>query len=176
MDAAQVTPPAGSPGPLAVPRRSFLKDLLWVGALGWLVFGPGFSWLATRSRPYESFGENLRTVGIWSGLIFGVILGLVFAYLMRPRSRSFPIGSPEAFRAQLHEALSPSPRERRAPYALRQDVGNEILLHSTSTKVGNRIQEDTLLIRISGDQVTTVGTRFAHSWLRKKMGKTSTRP
>ncbi|OFW52636.1 MAG: hypothetical protein A2V75_08440 [Actinobacteria bacterium RBG_16_70_17] len=109
-------------------------------------------------------------------MIFGVILGLVFAYLMRPRSRSFPIGSPEAFRAQLHEALSPSPRERRAPYALRQDVGNEILLHSTSTKVGNRIQEDTLLIRISGDQVTTVGTRFAHSWLRKKMGKTSTRP
>ena len=166
---------AAPQGPLPVPRRSFPKDSLWVGALGWLVFGPGFSWLTTRSRPYENFAENLRTVGIWSGLIFGVILGLAFAYLMRPIQRSFAIDSPEAFRARLREALSPSAGKRRVPFALRQDVGNEILLCSTSNKLGNRIQEDTLLIRISGDQITTVGARFSHSWLRKKMGRTNSK-
>jgi hypothetical protein len=168
MDAAPI-------GPLPVPRRLFLKDFLWAGAFGWLVFGPGFSWLATRSRPYESFGENLRTVGIWSGLILGVILGLAIAYLMRPIRRSFPIESPESFRSRLQEALSSSPGRRRVPFALRQEVGDEILLCSTSSKLGNRIQEDTVLIRISGDRVTTFGARFSHSWLRKRTGGTRTR-
>jgi hypothetical protein len=170
MDAAPI-------GSLPVSRRSFLKDFLWAGAIGWLVFGPGFSWLATRSRPYETtFGETLRTVGIWSGLILGVILGLALAYLMRPVPRSFPIESPEAFRARLQEALSPSPGRRRVPFSLRHEVGNEILLCSTSSKLGNRIQEDTVLVRISADQVTTFGTRFSHSWLRKKTGRAGTKP
>jgi hypothetical protein len=128
MDAAPI-------GSLPVSRRSFLKDFLWAGAIGWLVFGPGFSWLATRSRPYETtFGETLRTVGIWSGLILGVILGLALAYLMRPVPRSFPIESPEAFRARLQEALSPSPGRRRVPFSLRHEVGNEILLHFFQTR------------------------------------------
>ncbi|MBU1226204.1 MAG: hypothetical protein KJ698_03180 [Actinobacteria bacterium] len=114
-------------------------------------------------------------MGVWSGLMFGVILGLAIAYLMRPIRRSFPIESPEAFRTSLQEALSPSPGKRRVPFALRQDAGNEILLCSTSGKLGNRIQEDTLLIRISGDQVTIFGARFSHSWLRKTLGKIRTR-
>jgi hypothetical protein len=160
-----------------VPRRSFIRDFLWVAVLGFLVFGVGFSWLGTRNS-LETFGENFRTVGVWSGLMFGVGLGVALAWSLRPVERAHPIDSPDAFRGRLRQVLLSvsGPGRRRVPYALRQEAGEEILLHSTSAKLGNRTQEETFLLRLTGDSVTGIGTRMAHSWLRKKVGVDGPRP
>jgi len=159
------SPPPKAPGPLEVPHRSFLADFLAVAALGFLVFGLGFSWLAARSSPYgESFTDILWSTGIWSGLMFGVPLGLVLAFQLKPRTFSFTIESPEGFRTRLNEALP------RAKQAIKQDAGNEILLHPVRKAALPILEEETLLIRISGNQVTITGGRMMVSRLRKKMG------
>ena len=136
-----------------------------MAALGFLVFGLGFSWLAARSSPYgESFTDILWSTGIWSGLMFGVPLGLVLAFQLKPRTFSFTIESPEVFRTRLNEALP------RAKQAIKQDAGNEILLHPVRKAALPILEEETLLIRISGSQVTITGERMMVSRLRKKMG------
>jgi cell division protein FtsX len=91
--------PPSAPGPLPVPRRSFLADSLAVGAFGFLVGGLGFSWLASRSSPIgESFTDILWSTGIWSGLLFGVIIGLVLAFVLRHGVSTQTVESAEAFR------------------------------------------------------------------------------
>ena len=136
-----------------------------MAALGFVVGGLGFSWLASRSSPLgESFTDILWSTGIWSGLFFGVVLGLILAFLLRPRESSFAIESPEAFRARLVETLP------RAKLAIKQLAGDEILLHPVRTAPLPILQEETVLFQVAGNRVTVTGARMTVSRLRKKMG------
>ena len=136
-----------------------------MAALGFVVGGLGFSWLASRSSPFgESFTDILWSTGIWSGLFFGVVLGLILAFLLRPRESSFAIQSPEAFRARLVETL---PRVR---LAIKQQTGDGILLHPTRTAPLPILQEETVLFQFSASQVTVTGAWMTVSRLRRKMG------
>lgn len=159
------TSPPVVPGPLEVPRRSFLADSLAVGAVGFILFGLGFSWLAARSSPFgESFTEILWSTGVWAGLMFGVPFGLAMAFVLRPHVSSFDIESPEVFRSRLNEAL------RRARLTIKQDAGNEILLCPTRKAALPILKEETALIQVSGNRVTIIGGRLTASRLRKKLG------
>ena len=160
-DSALGRPP---PDQLDVPHRSFPADFLAVSALGFVVFGPGFSWLAAKSNPYESFADILWSTGIWSGLLFAVPLGLLLAFGLRPRVFSFAVESPAAFRARLNEALP------RAKQAIKQEAGNDLLLHPMRRPPLPILAEETLLIQISGSRVTITGGRMMVSRLGKKMG------
>ena len=152
------------PGRLEVPHRSLPADFLAVAALGFVFFGPGFSWLAAKSNPYESFADILWSTGIWSGLLFGVPLGLLLAFQLRPRVSSFAIESPAVFRARLNEALP------RAKQAIKQEADNDLLLHPVRRPPLPILAEETLLIQISGSRVTITGGRMMVSRLRRKMG------
>ena len=159
------TSPPVVPGLLEVPHRSFLADFLAVGALGFILFGLGFSWLAARSSPLgESFTEILWSTGVWSGLMFGVPFGLAMAFVLRPHASSFAIESPEVFRSRLNEAL------RRARLTIKQDAGSEILLHPIRKAPLPILKEETALIQVSGNRVTMTGGRLTVSRLRKKLG------
>lgn len=136
-----------------------------MAALGFILFGLGFSWLAARSSPYgESFTDILWSTGIWSGLLFGVVLGLVFAFLLRPSTSCFRVESPEVFRTRLDEAL---PRTKQV---IKRDAGNEVLLAPVRRPPLPILAEETLLIQMSGNQVTVTGGRMMVSRLRRKMG------
>jgi len=156
-------PPPQVSGPLEVPSRSSLADFLAVAALGFLVFGPGFAWLVARSRPYETFSDVLWSTGVWSGLLFGVAVGLVSAFLLKPRPSSFTIESPEALRSRLERALS------RTRHVIQQDAGNEILLRPARRPPLPILKEATVLLRISGNQVTIIGTRSIASRLKRSL-------
>ena len=151
-------------GPLQEPQRSFVADFLAVAALGFVVFGLGFSWLAAKSSPFgESFSDILWSTGIWSGLMFGIPMGLVLALLLKPRPSSFTIESPTAFRARLEEVLP------KAKLAIQHEAGNEILIHPVKRPPIPILKEETVLIRIAGTQVTMIGGRMLVSRLQKRL-------
>jgi hypothetical protein len=151
-------------GPLGVPQRSFAADFLAIAALGFVVFGFGFSWLASRSSTFgESFSDILWSTGIWSGLLFGIPMGLVLAFLLKPRPSSLAIESPTAFRARLREVLP------KAKLAIQHEAGDEILIHPVKRPPLPILKEETILIQISGTQVTMTGGRMLVSRLAKKL-------
>lgn len=155
---------SSSPHGLDAPRRSFLADFLALAAMGFLMFGVGFSYLAARSRPYESFTDILWSTGIWSGLVFGALLGLVFGLVLKPRASSFSVESPDGFRSRLYEALP------RAKQRVVQESGTDILLGPVRRPPLPILAEETTLIRISGKQVTVIGGRMTLSNLKRKVG------
>jgi hypothetical protein len=152
------------PGPLEVPRRSFIADFLAIAALGFLVFGLGFSKLASWSSPFgESYSDILWSTGIWSGLMFGIPFGLVMAFFAQPRASMLDIESPAAFRADLDRALP------RAKLAILQEASNDILIHPIRKPALPILKELTALIRVSGNQVTIIGSRLLVPRLKKKL-------
>jgi len=162
-DSDQHKPMPVGPVGIAAPQRSFLADFLALGALGFMMFGVLFSWLAARSRAFETFSDIFWDTGIWAGLIFGVILGGMFGWLLRPRTSSYRIDSPDQFRARLTAVL---PKMR---LAIHQEAGNEILLHPTKRPPLPILKEETVHLSLAANQVTITGGAGLVGRLRRKL-------
>lgn len=157
-------PPVGGSAALELPRRSFLADFLAIGGLGFVVFGVLFSWLAARSSSFgETFSDIFWETGIWSGLIFGVVLGAVFAWLLTPRATSHAITSPEALRSRLTEVL---PKMR---LKIRGETTTEILLSPTKRPPLPILREETVHLALTATQVTITAGRMVGGRLRRKL-------
>lgn len=168
-----MTIPPGSPpheeraaqsGALETPQRSFWADFLAIAVLGFVVFGFGFSWLGAQSSPVgESFSDIFLTTGIWSGLMFGVTLGVVFGLLLQPRTAEITIESATAFRARFETALP------KARLKIVQQTATEVLVTPMKRPVIPILKEVTALLRISPQKVEMIGNRFITSNLKRKL-------
>ncbi|HAX81823.1 MAG TPA: hypothetical protein DCY40_04570 [Actinobacteria bacterium] len=151
--------------PIEPPQRSFVGDAVAVGVFSGIVFALGFSWLAARSTPFESFGDILMSTGILGGLIFGPAVGVVVAYQLQVRSAVYPVGSTAEFRARLTEVAP------RLKLRIAAEEGTRMLVRPTRSAplAGVLIKEDWAVIDLEPGQVRLTGGRALVKRIRRRL-------